>query len=525
MAETTNPTTSWRETLRNFADARVLTMLFLGFSAGIPILLIFSSLSLWLGEAGVERKAVTFFSWAALGYSFKFVWAPLIDKLPLPFLTRTLGKRRSWLLLSQTLIILAIVAMGSIDPALSKNSLTLMALAAVLLGFSSATQDIVIDAYRIESAETRLQALMSSTYIVGYRLAMIVAGAGALYLAAKFGSEKGNYNYTAWRWTYFIMAAVMLIGIVTTFVIPEPTHKESKLHYTTQDYFRLVLVFACIVLAFVLTFFFTDSLFASLKKMVGDGVFTGFLLETLRFALAVGLAFIVGVLLVRAGLVERSIAIETWLAPIAEFFKRYGIKTASFLLILIGFYRISDIVLGAASNVFYQDLNFSKEDIATAVKTVGVLVSVMGGVLGGLFATRYGVMKSLLWGAILAALTNLVFVLLALSGHNLPIFYLAVISDNLAAGFASAAFVAFLSALTSVSFTAVQYAIFSSLMSLFPKVLGGYSGTIVDAIGYPNFFTFTTLIGLPVIGLVLLATRFLAIDQSKIAKPAAAASA
>lgn len=520
MTETTTTATRWRETLRNFLDRRVLTMLLLGFSAGIPILLIFSSLSLWLGEAGVERKAVTFFSWAALGYSFKFVWAPLIDKLPLPVLTRTLGKRRAWLLLSQGMIIMAIMVMASIDPALSKNNLTLMAFAAVLLGFSSATQDIVIDAYRIESAETRLQALMSSTYIVGYRLAMIVAGAGALYLAAQFGSEKGHYVYAAWRWTYFIMASMMLIGVITTLFIPEPTHTASKLHYTTQDYFRLVLVFACTVLAFILSFFLTDKLFTDLKANLGEDVFTGFLLETFRFVLAVGLAFGVGYLLVRAGLVNRAIAIETWLAPIAEFFKRYGVKTAAFLLILIGFYRISDIVLGAASNIFYQDQNFTKEEIATAVKTVGVLVSVIGGVWGGLFATRFGVMKSLLWGAILAALTNLVFVVLAVSGHNIPIFYLAVIADNLAAGFASAAFIAFLSALTSVSFTAVQYAIFSSLMSLFPKVLGGYSGTIVDAIGYPSFFGFTTLIGLPVIGLVLVATRFLELDQSKLTKPA-----
>ncbi|TXH71855.1 MAG: MFS transporter, partial [Thiothrix sp.] len=274
MTEPISTPTSWSETLRNFLDARVLTMLFLGFSAGIPILLIFSSLSLWLGEAGVERKAVTFFSWAALGYSFKFVWAPLIDKLPLPFLTRALGKRRAWLLLSQGLIILAIIAMASIDPALSKNNVTLMAFAAVLLGFSSATQDIVIDAYRIESAETRLQALMSSTYIVGYRLAMIVAGAGALYLAYQFGSEKGHYVYTAWRWTYFIMATIMLIGVLTTFVIPEPQHRESKLHYTTRDYLRLVLVFACTVTAFVLSFFFTNDLFTSLKALLDYGVFT-----------------------------------------------------------------------------------------------------------------------------------------------------------------------------------------------------------------------------------------------------------
>ena len=513
MTESTPPT-SWGETLRNFLDPRVLTMLFLGFSAGIPLLLIFSSLSLWLGEAGVERKAVTFFSWAALGYSFKFVWAPLIDKLPLPWLTRHLGKRRSWLLLAQLLIMLAICLMASIDPALSKEHVTLMALAAVLLGFSAATQDIVIDAYRIESADTRLQALMSSTYIVGYRIAMVVAGAGALYLAASFGSEKGHYIYTAWRWTYFIMAGFMLVGIITTLIVPEPQHKERQLQHSTQDYLRLVLLFACAVAGFVGTFFLTDSLFVLLKTSLGDGVFTSFLLETLRFALAIAAAVLVGYVLVQVGLISRAIAIETWIKPIQEFFQRYGFKIALLLLVLIGFYRISDIVLGAISNVFYQDMNFSKEEIATAVKTVGVIVSIIGGVLGGLFANRFGVMHTLLWGAILAALTNLIFILLAVSGHNIPIFYLAVVADNLAAGFASAAFVAFLSALTSVSFTAVQYAIFSSLMSLFPKVLGGYSGSIVDAIGYPSFFTFTAVIGLPVIVLVILANKHLSIDSN-----------
>lgn len=197
-SSTTQPM-GWTESLRTFIHPRVITMLFLGFAAGIPLLLIFSSLSLWLGEAGVERKAVTFFSWAALAYSFKFVWAPLIDKLPLPFLTKALGRRRAWLLVAQIGIILAIVLMGSIDPAASQDNLMFMALAAVLLGFTSATQDVVIDAYRIEAAETRLQAMMSSTYIAGYRLGMIVAGAGALFLASGMGSEKGHYVYSAWQ--------------------------------------------------------------------------------------------------------------------------------------------------------------------------------------------------------------------------------------------------------------------------------------------------------------------------------------
>jgi len=185
--------------LKAFLHPRVVTMLFLGFSAGVPILLIFSSLSLWLGEAGLKKSAVTFFSWAALGYSFKFVWAPLVDKLPLPLLTRWLGRRRGWMLLAQFAVIASIAWMAMTDPATGGSSLTVMALAAVALGFSSATQDIVIDAYRIESADQDLQALMSSTYVAGYRIGMLIAGAGALFLASRFGSTKELYSYEAWQ--------------------------------------------------------------------------------------------------------------------------------------------------------------------------------------------------------------------------------------------------------------------------------------------------------------------------------------
>jgi len=160
-----NTAHSWQNSFKSFLRPQVITMLFLGFSAGIPLLLIFSSLSLWLIEAGVHRSTVTYFSWAALGYSFKFLWAPLIDRLPVPFLTRMLGRRRAWLIVAQGMIISAITLMAFIDPSKGEDYLTWMAFAAILLGFSSATQDIVIDAYRIESAEESLQALMSSTYI------------------------------------------------------------------------------------------------------------------------------------------------------------------------------------------------------------------------------------------------------------------------------------------------------------------------------------------------------------------------
>lgn len=503
---------SWAEALQAFLHPRVITMLFLGFSAGIPILLIFSSLSLWLGEAGVERKAVTFFSWAALGYSFKFVWAPLIDKLPLPFLTAWLGKRRAWLLVAQALIIVAIVLMGSIDPALGQDHLVLMAWAAVLLGFSSATQDIVIDAYRIEAAETRLQAMMSSTYIAGYRLGMIVAGAGALFLASWLGSEKEHYVYAAWQWTYWAMAATMLVGVVTTLVIPEPEQQQAdRYHYAALDYLRLVLVFAAAVSVFVLVFAYTKGTFGEWQAVVDDA-FAGFGLEALHLLLALLLAVLMGWLLVALGAVNRAMARDTWFAPMVDFFRRYGVRTAFLLLALIGLYRITDIVPGVISNVFYQDLGFSKPEIATAVKTFGVVVSIAGGFMGGLFATRYGVMRTLMLGAILTAFTNLVFVWLAYVGHDVTVMYTAVTADNLAAGFASAAFVAFLSSLTSVSFTAVQYAIFGSLMTLLPKTIGGYSGTIVDNIGYPGFFIFTTLIGIPVLWLVWAVGKHLKVE-------------
>lgn len=497
---------SWKQSIAALANPRVITMLFLGFSAGIPILLIFSSLSLWLGEAGVERKAVTFFSWAALGYSFKFIWAPLVDRLPLPWLTRHLGRRRGWLLLAQVGVMASIVGMAATDPAQGGGALTAMALFAVLLGFTSATQDIVIDAYRIESADVSLQAMMSSTYIAGYRLGMIVAGAGALYLASYWGSAKGAYVYDAWRWTYWVMAVTMGVGVLTTLTMAEP-QVAARVPEGGGGHARLLAVFVAAVLLFVLTFFYSGPLLAPLAS----GPLTGLVAEAVRLVLALGAAFGGGWVLVRAGLAHAADAERTWVTPVRDFFQRYGTHTAWLVLALIGLYRISDIVLGVISNVFYQDMGFSKVEIANAVKTYGVVIGIFGGLLGGVLSTRYGVMRCLMWGAVLSTLTNLAFVLLAHAGHDVVLMYAVVSADNLAAGFASAAFVAFLSSLTNVAFTAVQYAIFSSLMTLLPKTLGGYSGGIVDALGYPGFFVFTTVIGLPVLVLIWLAQRRLVV--------------
>lgn len=506
---------SWQQAMMAYLDCRALTMLFLGFSAGIPILLIFSSLSLWLREAGVDRSVVTMFSWAALGYSFKFIWAPLIDAVPLPVLTAKMGRRRAWMLMSQIGVVLAIVLMASINPA-EQSLLPMMAMAAVLLGFSSATQDIVIDAYRIESAPLNMQSVLSAMYTAGYRLGMIVAGAGALYLADSFGSTEAVYHYPAWRNTYFIMAAVMGVGILTTLLIKEPLIKEPLIKEPmlttepisepinqeirqmgqTSDYVRLVAVFVLSVMAFIMVFKLSGSL---LPKV--DSPLMGFLLEVVHLVLALGLALVTGYALVQAKLVDKQVAFATWIEPVLDFFRRYG-SQAMLLLALIGLYRISDIVAGVISNVFYQDMGFSKTDIATAVKLVGVVMVIVGGFLGGILAQKMRIMRAMMVGAILACVTNLLFVLLTLHPGELMYMYVAVIFDNLAAGLASAVFIAFLSALTSIRFTAVQYAIFSSLMTLLPKVLGGYSGAIVDNRGYLFFFIFTFAIGIPILGLI-----------------------
>ncbi len=583
---------SWGEAAKAYLDPRAIIILFLGFAAGIPILLIFSSLSLWLREAGIERGVVTMFSWAALGYSFKFIWAPLIDALPVPFLTKWLGRRRAWIVTSQLLIVIAILLMASFNP-VSEEALWFMAAAAVLLGFSSATQDIVIDAYRIEIAPPALQPTLAAMYVAGYRVGMIVAGAGALYLADYFGSTEAFYSYEAWRNTYYIMAGVMSIGILATFAGYEPIaeilqvnkqktnlkaffiyaallvipgsiygllslikiiynnfldsditliplailpavnfyflalvacapllllffiinqpkiiNKVSLLVETSSDYIRIVLLFIITVIGFIGAFIVIGSFFTETES-----VLLSFIGETARLFGSLAVAMLIGYGLIRVGLAKKEVAKTMWVDPIADFFKRYG-KQALLLLALIGLYRISDIVAGVISNVFYQDMGFTKVEIANAVKLVGVLMALAGGFLGGILAQKMRMMHVMMLGAILASITNLLFVLLTYHPGSLEYMYLAVILDNLAAGFASAVFIAFLSALTSIRFTAVQYSIFSSLMTLAPKVLGGYSGGIVDAMGYPFFFLFTFAIGIPILVLIYFVDKHIVIGDN-----------
>ena len=497
---------NWVSAVRTFLHPRVITMLFLGFSAGLPLMLIFSSLSLWLREAGIERSVVTFFSWAALGYSFKFVWAPLADSLSLPYLTRTLGRRRAWILLAQISVVIAILLMSFIDPASGSHNLVYLALAAVILGFSSATQDIVIDAYRIESAKPELQAMMSSSYIVGYRIGMLVTGAGSLYLASALGSTTENYSYGAWSATYQMMAACMGIGIATTLLIKEPGVSEEVKQHGTRQHVQILVLFGICVSSFIAAYLLTAEIATTMKTwfrgLTGNTALAGVMVGFVRLLMASAGALLMGKLLISLRIVPREIMQSLYFDPVADFFRRYGVRFALILLALIGCYRISDIVLGVISNVFYQDLGFSKTDIANASKLFGLWMTLIGGFLGGLLAVRAGILKILFLGAVLSAATNLLFILLAKTGQSLMMLYAVIMADNLSAGLASAAFVAFLSSLTNVRFSAMQYAIFTSFMFMFPKILGGYSGSMVDTIGYDNFFLVTAFIGLPVLVLI-----------------------
>ena len=424
---------SWATTLKVYLEPPTLRMLLLGFSAGLPLLLVFGTLSFWLREAGIDRTTIGYLSWVGLAYAFKWVWAPLVDRMPLPLLTRWLGRRRSWLLLAQLMVVAGLVALSFNDP---KVALEPVVWAALAVAFGSATQDIALDAYRIESADADRQAALAAAYQTGYRLAMIWAGAGALWLAARAEVVGvAGYQQGAWQTAYLVMAASMSLGMLTVLFSPEPAHRTLVPARNAAEWLK------------------------------------GALIE-----------------------------------PFADFLSRYG-KQALLILALIAIYRISDVVMGIMANPFYVDMGFTKDEVAAVTKIYGVIMTLVGAFVGGVLSMRFGVMRVLMLGAVLSAATNLLFAALSTRGHDLTALIVVVSADNMASGIASAAFIAYLSSLTNINYSATQYALFSSMMLLAPKFLAGYSGRYVDAFGYENFFIATSLLGLPVLILVWLASR------------------
>ena len=482
---------SWKVSLLIYKDIRVVRLLILGFSSGLPILLIFSTLSLWLKSAGIDRSTITLFSWAGLAYSFKFLWAPVIDKIPIPILSDKLGHRKSWLMLSQLLLITLLIILGFIDP---KHNLILMAIIIVCIGFCSATQDAMVDTYRIESAPQELQSAMSGTYIVGYRLGMIVAGAGSLFLASFFGAEEQFYNVSAWQKTYIIMAILQTIGVLCTLVSPEPSSQRILLN-NSKDRLKLVNVFLISVLTFILIY----TLFPKMQfeDPLINGVFT-----TLKLLLALSVMIIIFMFSVRVNYVHNYVILSTFWDPIKSFIQKYG-SIAVAILVIIGLYRVADIVMGVVANLFYSDMGYTLNQIATVSKFWGLIATILGGLIGGVLASRYNNYSILLLGAILAAATNILFAFLTILEPKVIYLMIIIVADNLSAGIASVAFVAFLSSLTHVNFTTSQYALFTSLMLFLPKIIGGYSGAMVDGLGYFNFFIATAAMGLPVIVLII----------------------
>ncbi|HQD15179.1 MAG TPA: MFS transporter [Ottowia sp.] len=426
------PARDWRASLRIYLSPPSLRMLALGFAAGLPLLLVLGTLSFRLREAGIDRSTIGYFSWVGLAYGFKWVWAPLVDRVPLPGLTPWLGRRRAWLLLAQAGVMAGLIGLAAADPRVSLGAMVGWALA---VAFASATQDIALDAFRIESAPADEQPALAASYQTGYRLAMIWAGAGVLWLAARAQGLAVGYDQAAWQLAYAVMAASMLLGVLTVLLSPEPAPQP-------------------------------------LARARGAG-------EWLRSALV---------------------------EPFADFFRRYRWQ-AALILALIAVYRISDVVMGIMANPFYVDMGYTKDEVAAVTKIYGVVMTLAGAFVGGSLALRFGVMRILMLGALLSALTNLLFAWLAGFGHSVPALIAVVSADNLASGIASAAFVGYLSSLTNISYSATQYALFSSLMLMLPKFVAGFSGDYVNAHGYAGFFVSTALLGLPVLLLVALAAR------------------
>jgi PAT family beta-lactamase induction signal transducer AmpG len=415
-------------------------MLFLGFSAGLPLLLILGTLSFWLREAGIDRSTIGYLTWVGLIYAFKWMWAPLVDRLPIPLLARLFGRRRSWLLFAQLLIVLGLVGMASIDP---KVQLTPIVWCALLVAFGSATQDIALDAFRIESADSDHQAALAATYQTGYRLALIWSGAGVLWLAARAEAGTIGYDPAAWQFAYLCMALSIGVGVATTLFSKEPVRIELAKARNAKAWLH-----------------------------------------------------------------------QTLIEPFADFIQRYGWH-AILILSLIAIYRISDVVMGIMANPFYVDMGYTKDEVAAVSKVFGVVMTLVGAFVGGVLTLRFGVMRILFLGAILSAVSNLLFAWLATQGHDLHGLIWVISADNLSSGIATAAFIAFLSALTNIQYSATQYALFSSMMLLLPKWLAGFSGVFVDSFGYSSFFISTAIIGAPVLILIWLTIHFKVVEFKK----------
>ncbi len=429
---------SWREALSVYRSRRMLAILCMGFSSGLPLPLTFGTLSYWLAEDGVSRTAIGLFVLVGFSYNYKFVWSPFIDRLPIPFLTRRLGRRRSWAVLIQLLLMAAIFALGRTDP---KTDLAATALLAVLVAFLSASQDIVIDAYRIELLRPDEQGAGAAATQWGYRIGMLAAGAGA-FDAAAFGG---------WHFAYAVMAGLMAVGLVTVLLTREPAVPPPP-------------------------------------PPAGGG-------RTLDQVAAWARQAIV--------------------MPFGDFMRRRGwVAIVAFIVL----YKCGEALAGTMANPLYQGLGFTKLEVGNIGKIVSFAASLSGVALGGALVARLGVFGALLLGGVLQMLSNLLYVALLAAGHNDLMLALSIFGENFTGSMASAAFVAYLSGLCSIAFTATQYALFSSIAAVPVRILSAPAGWLVDRLDWIPFFLVATAACVPSLVLLLWLRRAL-VAEAPIAVP------
>lgn len=411
---------SWRESVAVYRDRRVITVLFLGFASGLPYLLVYGTLSYWLAKVGVSKTAIGLFSFASVAYGFKFLWSPLVDRMPLPFLTRALGQRRGWMVFSQLWVMASIVGLGSTDPAVD---LVPTALWAVCLAFAAATQDIVIDAYRVEILDEEQLGAGAGNITLGYRVGLLAAGGGALIIA----------DFAGWFWAYAAMAALMSVGLLTTLVSPEPVRAAGP---------------------------------------AGPAATLG------------GLA---------------AWAYKAVVAPFADFMTR---PNWIMILLFIALYKYGDALLGVMANPFYAEMGFTGTEVGLVSKTYGAAMTIIGGLAGGVMVARWGIMRALLVCGVLQGASNLVFALQAAVGHSVPMLMVTISVENLTGGMGSAAFVAYLSSLCNLAYTATQYALVSSFMAFARTFFASGGGWLADHVDWVSYFLITTVAAAP--GLLLL---------------------
>ena len=471
-----------------FADRRIAVMLGLGFAAGLPNFLIFDTMSAWLRAAGLSLAVISLFSLATLPYSFKFLWAPLVDRTAIPGLTRWLGHRRSWMIVAQIGVIACLFLISTCDPA---RGLPVLAVFAVIAGFCSATQDIVIDAWRIEAADATRQGAMAAAYQWGYRIANIAAGAAPLFLADRAG----------WHVAYAAMAGVMGLGVLAVLGAPReaqhmvrPIPTDGTAPAPVRDAVEWAARLVLLILAAALLgsgLGAKADLLAGAARLIGATDIADWLMKAwtakpngvwLQLVAVLAGFGVISVAAVPIPRLKTRPGVYLFHAlgdPLVDFFNRFG-KGALLILALICLYRVSDFVLNIM-NAFYQDLGFTLTQIAEVRKVFGFWASMGGVFIGGLSVARLGVMRSLMIGAVALPITNTIFGWLAVQGPSVQSLLIAIGIDNIVSAYAGTCLIAYMSSLTSKGFTATQYALFSSLYSLPGKLIASQSGRIVEA--------------------------------------------